>query len=284
MHRISGDSLLIWDPGNDRVLALAPDAAMLGPWPIVRRDSSDRSLARMIPREIDARQRWYAAVRAVTAGDTTTLVRFDARTRRQDTLQRFLTPQLRPVRTAAGVVKVRAPGFPALDAWGVFPDGRVLFVHGATYQPEIIQPDGSRHRAASVPFTALAVTGADRVHHLTEAANELTRRLKRELSSGRGGTMPRVEAEPPSAWPSHLPPLRDPVIWIDSRQRGWVRVVDPERKAGDRYDLLDSSGRRIGTLRLPDRVLLVGMGRGVFYGAREDDDGLLHLQRYPLPP
>jgi hypothetical protein len=282
-HRITGDSVLIWDPGNDRVLTLAPDGTVLGAWRPDGRDSSTRGLARMIPREVDASGRWYVPHRTVSSGDTTVLIRINARTRQQDTLQRFATPQLRPVRSAAGVVKIRAPGFFPQDAWGVFPDGRVLFVHGATYRPEIIHPDGTRSRAAPVSFTPVPVTESDRARHLRDAAAELERRLAREFAGGKGGTMPRVEAEPPAAWPSQMPPVRDPVIRIDSRQRAWVLVVDPARGAGDRYDLLDANGRRVDTVRLPEHVRLVGLGRGVLYGAREDDDGLLHLQRYPLP-
>ena len=54
-------------------------------------------------------------------------------------------------------------------------------------------------------------------------------------------------------------------------------------RAGDRFDLLNAQGKRIDALRLPAQVTLVGMGRGVFYATREDEDGLLHLLRYPLP-
>jgi hypothetical protein len=282
-HRIPGDSVLIWDPGNDRIIVLAPDGIMLGAWPVPGRDSSTSGLARMIPREVDASRRWYVPLRTVTAGDTTSLVRLDARTRQQDTLKRFATPQLRPVRSAAGVVKVRVPGFPPRDAWGVFPDGRVLFVHGATYRPEIIHADGTRTQAAPVLFTPVPVTALDRTRHLREAVVELERRLAREFAGSRGGTMPRVEAEPPDTWPAHMPPVRDPVIRVDSRQRAWVLVADPARAAGDRYDLLDANGRRVDVVRLPERVHVVGVGRGVLYAAHEDEDGLLHLRRYPLP-
>lgn len=281
--RIPGDSVLIWDPGNGRILALAPDGKALGPWPHAGRDSATTALARMVPRETDASRRWYVPVRAVTAPDTTTLVRIDPIARRQDTLGRFATPRLRPVRSAEGVVKAHAPGFPPVDAWGVFPDGRVLFIHGANYQPEIINADGTRTRAAPVSFASLPVTDADRARHLKDVAAQLERMLGQELAGGRAATMPRVEAEPPATWPTHMPPLRDAHIRIDSRQRAWVFVTDPAQGTGARYDLLNSNGRRVDAVRLPKGVRLVGMGRGVFYGVREDEDGLLHLLRYPLP-
>jgi hypothetical protein len=172
-----------------------------------------------------------------------------------------------------------------VDAWGVYPGGRVLFVHGADYQPEIINADGSRKRLAPLPFPLLPVTDADRARHLKEIATQLEQMLGRELAggAGKGGRIPRVEAEPPATWPSHMPPLRDPVIRIDSRQRAWVLVTDPAQGTGDRYDLLDANGRRVDAVRLPRGVRLAGMGSGVLYAVREDEDGLLHLLRYPLP-
>jgi hypothetical protein len=75
--RVRGDSVLVWDPGNGRILALAPDGRPVGAWPAAGRNSTTTMLARLIPREVDASRRWYVPLRAVAAGDTTTLVRMD---------------------------------------------------------------------------------------------------------------------------------------------------------------------------------------------------------------
>ena len=95
--------------------------------------------------------------------------------------------------------------------------------------------------------------------------------------------MPRIEAVEPERWPSQLPPVRATTMLVDSRQRAWLLVHDDSRATGDRYDLLDASGKRIDAIRLPAGVKLLGMGRGVFYATREDGDGLVHLLRFPLP-
>ena len=60
-------------------------------------------------------------------------------------------------------------------------------------------------------------------------------------------------------------------------------VHDVSRASGDRYDLLDATGRRVDAIRLPAGVKLLAMGRTVIYATREDGDGLVHLLRYPLP-
>jgi hypothetical protein len=283
IHRVSGDTLLLWDPSNDRILAFAPDATPLGVWPLAGRDAWSTMLTRSVPRAVDAARRWYVPLRPVTSGDTTTLVRMQARSMVLDTLARYGTTQLRPVRAAAGQVKVIAPGFPPVDAWGVFPDGRVLFVHGASYEPEIISVAGERRRAAKVPFTPLPVTTAERARHLREAAAELKRMLGNELAGGRGGSMPMIVPEGPELWPATMPPIRESLIRIDSKSRAWVAVADAATATGDRFDLLDANGRRLQAVRLPEGMRLVGMGKEVLYLTKEDEDGLLHLLRYPLP-
>lgn len=280
--RVAGDSVLLWDPANARVLVLAPSGAPTGAR--IFRDRQQRRLAfgRNAPRETDAGGRWYGSFREVTTGDSTAVVRIVPAEGTQDTLARYSTPQLRPRRSSAGVVQALAPGFPPQDAWGVFPDGRVLLIHGASYTPEVIRPDGARVMAPAIAFPRLAITDDDRREHLRLVAKQLERMLGRELGPA-GGALPRVEALAPERWQQQRAPVLGDVIRVDSRLRAWVHALDREPEAGDRYDLLDADGRRIDAIRLPRGVRLVGMGRGVLYGAREDGDGLLHLQRYPLP-
>lgn len=279
--RVPGDSILLWDPANARTLLLTPDGRPVEAR--VVRDARGRPIAfgGNAPREVDATGTWYVGFRQVTSPDQTALVRITPATGRHDTLMVFATPRLRPRRASAGVVQALAPGFPPRDAWGVFPDGRVLLIHGATYTPEVVRPDGARSRAPVIPFPRLAVTEADRAAHLRATAAELERMLRRE--GGPGAVRPRVEAVAPDTWQTEQAPVLSDVIRVDSRGRAWVHALDREALAGDRYDLLDASGTRVGAVRLPKGVRLVGMGRGVLYGAREDEDGLVHLLRYPLP-
>lgn len=281
--RVAGDSVLAWDPQNDRVHLLAPDGSLVGPWASGARDARAAAVVRTVPREVDARGRLYANVRRVTAGDSTSLVRIDPATGAQDTLARFATLQLRPRRLAAGVIGVRAPGFPAQDAWGVLPDGRVLYVHGTGYVPEVIRADGRRTRAPAIPHAPAPVSAADRAGHLREVKAAMEGMLRREAGGGRAATIPRVEVEAPDSWPAARPPVLDVLIRVDARQRGWVRVADPAWPGVERYDLLDGDGRRVGAVRLGPGVRVVGMGKDVVYTAREDADDLLWLERRPLP-
>jgi hypothetical protein len=280
MHRVAGDSILIWDPRNNRVIAVAPDGSMLGPWG----HTSAARLSGAQPGFIDRSGHWFVPMRQVSTGDTTFVVRLRPGADRRDTLVGFPTSRIRPTRGADGVIRVTAPGFPAVDAWGVFPDGRVLFLRGDQYRPEVFHPDGSRTRGAAVPFTPVRVTAADRATHLRDTEADLRRMLGAELRAGaQGGALPKLEAVDPGKWPTHLPPLRSSEIRVDSRDRAWVMVHDAARDTGDRYDLIDATGRRVDAIRLPEGVKLLAMGRTVFYATREDGDGLVQLLRYPLP-
>lgn len=281
MHRIAGDTILIWDPRNNRIVAVAPTGTMLGAWG----NPGAASLSGTIPLAIDQQRRWFVPMRQVSTGDTSFVVRMSPGAQKRDTLIGYATPRARPTRGPAGVIRVVAPGFPPVDAWGVFPDGKVLFVRGDNYRPEIFHPSGSRTLFAAIPFTPVRVSAADRAAHLRETEAELRRMVGMELASAaRGGApMPGIEAVEPERWPTQLPPLRATEILVDSRSRAWVMVHDASRAAGNRYDLLDTKATRVDAIKLPVGVRLLAMGRGVFYAIREDGDGLVQLLRYPLP-
>lgn len=279
--RIPGDSILLWDPQNDRVLVLAPSGEALGTWPAEGRSPRGVRLIRAYPRALDQVGSFYGTQQLPTDGDSAHLVRVRIADGRTDTLTRLPARQLRPERAAPGVIRVRAPGFPSVDAWGVFPDGRVLVVRGGSYVPEIHAPDGTVRRGAAIAFTATPVTAAMRSEQLRSVVREMQRRLLREAGGGRSVTLPRVEPVEPAVWSMHLPAVASPTILIDSKQRAWVHVTDSG--AAQRFDLLDDSGRRSGSVRLPVGARLVGMGRDAVFVTLEDEDGLLQLRKYALP-
>jgi hypothetical protein len=213
------------------------------------------------------------------------VVRLQPGVPRRDTLFAYSRPRLRPTRGPAGTIRVIAPGFPPIHAWGVFPDGRVIIVRGDQYQPEIVHPNGTRTTAPVIAYTPVRVTATERAAHLRDVEAEMRHMLRMELASAAkgGASLPRIEAIAPERWPTNLPALRDARILVDSRERAWVAVHDHARDAGDRYDLLDASGRRVDAVSLPPGVRLLAMGHGVIYATREDADGLVQLLRYPLP-
>jgi len=286
MIRLPGDSVMLLDLGNQRALLMTPDGRPVRTSAMgeVGGDVSSM-IGRPLARDADARGRLYGTHRGLVVGggqmsqsDSVAIVRIAGAS--IDTLALYGASSSPSSRMVDGVVTMRARGFPALDGWAVFPDGRVLLVHSERFVPELILPDGSRRMAAAVPFTPVSVTAADRAAHMDEA-REQYRGLR--MPAPPGGTSPRFEVAEPEKWQTHMPPLASTTILVDSRGRAWVHVRERSGSAGERHDLLDADGKLVDAVRMPKGVRLAGMGKGVLYGAREDEDGLIYLQRYPLP-
>jgi hypothetical protein len=287
--RVPGDSVMLWDMGNRRTLVLASDGTPVRTSTLAGSGNPMAMISQPIPRESDAHGRLYALFTGMgSAGgmqraDSTALVRLASVTGTVDTLLLIAAPpgagRMLP-ETSSGAMLLRSAGFPTRNAWGVFPDGRVLFIHGERYQPEIILPDGTRRLAAVVPFPSIPVTAKDK-DNLMKTHREQVGRMR--IAAPPGATPPRFEAAEPERWQTHMPPLLSDVVRVDSRARAWVRVSDRDPDAGERYDLLDAEGKRVDAVRLPRGLTLVAMGAGVFYATREDEDGLVYLRRFALP-
>ncbi|WKW12865.1 hypothetical protein Strain138_002175 [Pseudogemmatithrix spongiicola] len=280
--RGANGEVLVWDVAQDRVLVLSP----LGVPQRTRAADSQGAFA-ILPRAADASGRlygefrdWVRADRGLVQAESAAVIRISGR--RRDTLA-LIQPLMRPHRTARDRFTLRASGFATQDAWGVFPDGRLIVVRGATYLPELVLPDGSRRAAAAISFRPLPVTARDRQDHMAEAQRALaeTRRNARSAAAVQHANALRV-AEP-ERWPQFKPPLRDAVILIDAKQRAWISVYDADESSGLRYDLLDRNGVRVGAVRLPRGERLIGFGNGTVYTVRIDEDDLSFVRRYSLP-
>ena len=287
--RMPGDSVVGWDLRNSRRLTFAPDGSPAGTSPVDGRGGAMMRFGQPIPEMSDASGRWYALYQGMTVGggavqtaDAYALVRITPSTGAVDTIARLPLPRSQRTERTQGKMRVYATGFVARDAWGVFPDGSVLVVRGADYVPEVIRPDGSRAVAPPVPYARVPVTAADRAAHVKEIEGRMGR-MGAMLSAELGAATSGVEVVPPDAWQEVHPPLLGTRIPVDSRGRAWVHVMDRDRAAGERYDLLDAQGRPVDAVRLPKGMRLVAMGNGVLYLTREDEDGLLYLRRYALP-
>lgn len=283
--RLPGDSIWMWDLGNARTMLLTPDGRPLRTELLTDGNSPAAMLGKPIATAIDADGRWYAYTegmsiqgRELVRADSAALIRATRGTGHQDTLAMFGVIKSPSPRVVDGVIKMRAMGFPPRDAWTVFPDGRVLVLRGARYEPEVIRPDGSRQSLPAVSHAPARVSEADRKKQ-TDRLRDMMSRMSRGMPGGQGGG---AEIEEPEEWEEFLPPLEG-TTFVDSRARAWIAIVDAGRDAGTRYDLFDADGRRVDSVRMPKEIKLIGMGNGFLYATREDADGLIYLQRYELP-
>src|SRR6185295_14046080 len=139
---IAGDSTLVPDGGNRRILALGSDAqpvAVLNDtWPQSSGEPGTR-----LPRAIDGRGRGYFIGRAMSAKPVGELMQSDsaavlrsARGSAAEEVVGYIHMAPRRISTTMkdgkiGSVNITIPPFPAQDAWQVFPDGAMVIVRVA---------------------------------------------------------------------------------------------------------------------------------------------------------
>lgn len=246
--RLPGDSIWMWDLGNARTLTLAPDGRPVRTETLTDGKNPMAMLGKPIASAIDADGRWYAYAEGMSI-------------------------QGRELVRADSAALVRA------DRGTGRQDTLAMFGVVKSPSPRVVDGVIKMRAPGFPPRDAWArVSDADRKEQM-DRLGDMMSRMSRGMPGGQGGG---AQIEEPEKWEEFLPPLEGSA-YVDSRSRAWVAVVDAGRQAGARFDLFDADGRRIGAVRMPKGVKLVGMGNGVLYATREDADGLIWLQRYALP-
>jgi hypothetical protein len=289
MWRTPGDSVQVLDLMQQRILVLDPTGRAWRTQPMAGAGDPMVLMRTPMTRTVDAQGRWYGEGRdmsfeggRLTFGDSVVVVRTDPRTAKTDSLIRFFNIVQAPEMASAQVIRIRVPGYPKTDIWGVFPDGRVLLLRASGYVPEIVLPNGQRRRAAAVPYPRLPVTEADKRTMMDSVRKALDEGLRQSAGMVPAGTqMPRFDLVPPEPWQTEKPPFTGDRVLVDPRGRAWVPVID--RSPGQRYDLLNADGVIVDAIKLPPRVQLLGFGASGMYTALRDADDLLVIRRHPLP-
>jgi hypothetical protein len=83
-------------------------------------------------------------------------------------------------------------------------------------------------------------------------------------------------------WPETKPAFPPNALRVASDGKFWLERYVAAGEA-PRFDVLDSSGNRLGVVRLPAGRRLVGFGNGSVYLTRSDDFEFRWLERYRLP-
>ncbi|HRN52307.1 MAG TPA: hypothetical protein PK788_02365 [Gemmatimonadaceae bacterium] len=289
MWRALGDTVHVLDLMQQRILVLDPSGRARRTQPMPGGGDPMALMRQPMTRSVDAQGRWYGEGRdmrfeggQMSFGDSVVIVRTDPRTQKADSLIKFFNIVEAPEMASAQAIRMRVPGYPKYDIWGVFPDGRVMLLRAEGYVPEIVLPNGTRRRAAALPYPRLPVTEADKRTMMDSVKKALDEGLRQ--ASGMipaGAQMPRFELVPPEPWQTEKPPFTGDRVLVDGRGRAWVPVVD--RTPGQRYDILSTDGVIVDAIKLPPRVHLLGFGASGMYTALRDEDDLLVIRRHPLP-
>ena len=279
---VAGDSTLLTDAGNRRVLALGPDAqpvaVLTDAWPMPKGEPGTR-----LPRAIDARGRGYflgSAVNVSPSGqiapvDSVVLMRATRGSAVAETLGFVHPPRRRfTTQTQNGKItglNITTPPFSAEDAWLPFADGAIALVRVQDYHVDWILPDGRRIAGAPIAFTPVRVTDRDRSDFASARGGG---------SGTKGGGAP--PAPPALDWPEVKPPFAGADAFAGSDGRVWIRRYGEAGAKATRYDVIDRRGVIVARVDVPNEGRVVGFGARSVYVVRKDADDLQYLQRFGL--
>lgn len=168
--------------------------------------------------------------------------------------------------------------FPHLDAWAVFPDGRLAFVRRDPFRIDFATAAGGIARGVPLPHTPVAITARDREWYRE-------RNTPGRISAGMvgGGSGPQ---RPGSQWEdAHFPTAFPPFVAADVVTTAEGEIWIPRSHAsGDKarvYEIYDANGKLTGRARVNPDSRVVGFGAKSVYVARVNpDDDLVYLSRY----
>ena len=294
---LPGDSTLLVDLGNGRVVALGPDLSFGPTMPIaLSLPGPGTTLMLALPQGVDGQGRIYT--RALGGGlggalpDSAAVLRVDRRTRAADTVAAIKLPDRTQTQSGGpdnqNVQITNVPLSPE-DAWGVAADGWVAVARARDYHLEWIRPDGSVVRGRALPYDAVRIGAADKEEWVAEqgrtgggiAIGISVENGETSMTFGRGGPGSRQGVDQ-YTWPERKPAFAGARIPIDGSGRAWVRR---HVRAGEpaAYDVFDRAGARIATVTLEPGKRIVGFGASSVYVVAFDEFDLNYLERYALP-
>ena len=294
-----GDTVWVFDALQQRIASFNPDLTAGVTIPFMTFDQTT-STALTAPMVGDRRGYLYASSMAISMGrsgrgaqmeipDSAGVVRVnlrDTKARTELARVRFPTsgkPEMKQLGERAFKFTLAYPGLVAADAWAVFPDGRMAIVRGALYTVEFIAPDGKRSAALKVSYEPIRVTDADRKAEMDEAQRMMKEQTKAMQKMMPANVSMEFELLPPASWPDNYPPVSPLGALAAPDGRLWVKRATPILVGREQWDVLDAGGRLVARWRLPAKTTIVGVGRGVVYAVRTDEDDFRYAQRVELP-
>lgn len=290
LYAIVADSTLMVDLGNGRLSVLAPDGSIARSLPIAA--GGGPRLTIMLPGGVDARGRvFFRQMGPPAAGppDSATVARFDPATERTEPVARVKLPEM-SVQTRGGAAdseqRMRPVPLSPQDAWTATPDGRLVAARstGDAYWIEIHGPDGVV-RGPPIAYEPLRVEDDDKEAWIARLSSALgvsveSENGRRRTTFSRGGG-PSLESEDLD-WPEVKPAFPAGALRVASDGNYWLErhVTAGETRT---FDVLDQTGRRIGSVRLPPDRRLEGFGDGAVYLSHADELDFVWLERYTLP-
>jgi hypothetical protein len=295
-----GDSTLVFDAGNLRYLVVAPNGSIARTFNPAQ--DADGPMSLLNARGVDGEGNLYfldrgfrppAADGRTFSGsfetpDSGTVMRYELKTGRTEPVGKVALAKMNVTASGGGgqqqVMMRQSSPFAAQDDWTAGLDGRIAIVRHDPYRVEWLAPNGQRVVGPTLRYTPIPVTERDK-EEFRNRANNPNNRVAIRIGGPGGGDAPRTTNRPmpePTDWPEVKPPFLGNAATVGPDGRLWVLRT---RAAGDdvpSYDVFDSYGKQVGTVKLPASTRLIGFGRNSAYLIRTDEDDLQYLQRHKL--
>lgn len=289
-----GDSALLVDRVSRRLLVVSPDGKVGRsiPYPEGVGGVPDT-------RGADGKGRVYLQASPFGGGpgrfeiggalpDTVPLLRWDMASGKVDTIARVKVQSVK-VQTSGTqnnrTVMVRSQPFAETDDWAVLADGRVAIARVGNFHMELAGA-GAPVSGAQVPYERLKVGAADKDAYLATMRSSRNRITVTAGGGGGGGASSSRQQSPPEVtaadfdWPEYKPPFAARGLQATPEGDLWLVRSTSARDSTPVVDVFNGQGVRTGRVTLPLGRRVVGVGRGVVYAVRTDEDGLQWLERY----
>jgi hypothetical protein len=149
----------------------------------------------------------------------------------------------------------------------LFPDGWIAIVRLAPYHIEWIAPEGKRIIGPDLGWKRVEVDDREKRAYGARIA-------KRSASAFDHSRDP---------WAAVVPPIRSTAMIRTADGNLLIPRSQWSGMEGNRYDLVDRRGFRLGQLIVGDAERVIGFGRSAIYVAVADDDGIERLKKHPWP-
>jgi hypothetical protein len=216
------------------------------------------------------------------APDSAAILRWDRSSDRIDTIARIKLPststKVRSTGSGLAVSMLRQP-YAGQDEWAVTLDGRVGVVRLTDYH---VDWAGDRPaKGAPVIYQPVRVGPAEQAAFMAPIKERRGRSaVANDANSPPQGRRPPAPTVEDFDWPEVKPPFVPRNLFAAPEGVLWVLRSAPASDSVSVYDLFNASGNLSARIALPKGRRLVGLGKGVAYATRTDEDGLQWLERY----
>jgi len=296
---LPGDSTLLVDLGNGRLVILGPDLEFGPTLPLALTEPRPgQPLVLALPQGVDGQGNLYArAMGGINMGaelpDSADILRINRGDRSHAAVASFkLADRKRTTTGSSNNQNVQISNIPLSgeDAWGVASDGSMVLARAGDYHIEWISPDGTTTRGAPIPFDAIGIGTPEKEEYVAESGRSGGGiGIGVEMNNGsmsmtfqRGGMGGGAREIDQYDWPEAKPAFYQGRLPVDGMDRAWVRRHMDAGEAST-YDVFDRRGDRVATYTLDAGKRIVGFGASAIYVVAYDEFDLNYLERYDLP-